>query len=489
MFKKILTKIHLPNWLTIVLFSVFLLRIPSFFEPFYYGDEMIYLTLGQGIRQGIPLYSGLHDNKPPLLYLLAALAGNVFWFKVILALWSIVTIVLFWKLCRCLFPNKEKLHKVAVIIFSLATTLPLLEGNIANAENFLIGLTIGGFLLLFSRQLTFKTIFMAGICFSLAALFKIPAIFDLAAIPIFWLITANLKKTVKNSLPLILGFALPIGLTLAWFWLHGSLVDYLKAAFLQNVGYVSTWRPGDVQKPFLARNLPLFIRAVIVVLSSGILFIFRKKLSWQFLFVSLWLVFILFAVTLSERPYPHYLLQAIAPVSLLLALFFTNRSLEQSLTVAPLLLFFLVPVYYKFWHYPTLTYYQNFIQTSLGQKTKFQYFSWFSPSANRNYKIADFLAQSSSLKEKVFILSPDAPAIYALSRRLPPVKYVADYHINDFANKAQLAKEIAAKLPRFIVLTSGSGPFNEINPILKSAYLPIDNLDGAEIWSLRKILK
>ena len=55
------------------------------FEPYYYGDEMIYLALGQGLRQGIPLYLGLHDNKPPLLYLTAAISGNLFLFKVILA--------------------------------------------------------------------------------------------------------------------------------------------------------------------------------------------------------------------------------------------------------------------------------------------------------------------------------------------------------------------------------------------------------------------
>ena len=100
---KFLNKLHLPHWLTILLAVVLVLRIPSFFEPFSYGDEMIYLALGEAIRRGIPLYKGIHDNKPPLLYILAAVAGNVFWFRVILTAWNLVTIVLFWHLMGVLF--------------------------------------------------------------------------------------------------------------------------------------------------------------------------------------------------------------------------------------------------------------------------------------------------------------------------------------------------------------------------------------------------
>ena len=69
------------RWLVIVLALVVVLRIPSLFEPYWYGDEAIYLTIGQAINRGVPLYSGTHDHKPPLLYLVAAVAGNEFWLK------------------------------------------------------------------------------------------------------------------------------------------------------------------------------------------------------------------------------------------------------------------------------------------------------------------------------------------------------------------------------------------------------------------------
>ena len=244
--KELIAKTHTPVWLTILLGIVLLLRIPSFFEPFSYGDEMIYLTLGEGIRQGATLYKEVYDNKPPLLYLLAAVAGNVFWFKATLAFWNVATIILFWKLASALFPNKEKLQKVSTAVFALLTTLPLLEGNIVNSEILMIGPIIAAFVILFTKKLNFKNIFLSGTLFGLATLFKVPAAFDLPVIVVYWLVTAGLKKddlkiTLRRSLYLFLGFLAPIGLSLVWFFFAGALGDYVRAAFLQNIGYLSSW--------------------------------------------------------------------------------------------------------------------------------------------------------------------------------------------------------------------------------------------------------
>lgn len=114
---------ELPNWMCFLLLIILILRIPSFFEPYYYGDETIYLTVGEAMKQGVTLYSGVHENKPPLLYILAAIAGNLFWFKVILAAWNIVSIVVFWKLTEVIFKQKS-VQKVATSIFAFLTTIP-----------------------------------------------------------------------------------------------------------------------------------------------------------------------------------------------------------------------------------------------------------------------------------------------------------------------------------------------------------------------------
>lgn len=490
--KKFLDKI--PYWLVAILALVFILRVPSFFEPYNYGDEMIYLTLGHGIRQGVTLYKDLHDNKPPLLYITTALAGSLFWFKVILAFWNLATIVIFWKLAQIIFAGKIKAQKVAILIFALLTTLPLLEGNIANAELFMVGPTLLAFFILLGKNLNPKKVFLAGILFGTAALFKVPAVFELPVIPIIWLISLSNKKSVWKKIAsrilfLGLGFATPILLTFVWFFFKGAFPEYLKAAFLQNAVYLSSWRPGDIHEPFLVKNAPLLIRGAIVILGMGVLTFLRKKLSSRFVLVSIWLLFTLFAVTLSERPYPHYLIQSIAPISILLTMLFLEKNLEQSLTVIPLALTLFVPVYYKFWYYPTGAYYLRFINFVTSKIDKDQYFASFNSKTKRNYQIADFLTKSSRKTEKVFVWGPDSATIYALSRRLPPIKYVADYHINDFSDKKTIVSLLSKNKPKFIILFPEAKPFPEIFPLLKNDYLLINKIDDAEIWSLISLRK
>jgi hypothetical protein len=476
---------NVPNWLMGLLALFFILRIPSFFEPYYYGDEMVYLTLGQGVRQGLTLYKDLHDNKPPLLYMTAAVAGNLFWFKVILAFWSLITIFFFFKLSKLLFEKNLKAQKLTTLLFGLLTTLPLLEGLTVNSELFMVGFTIVALLILLGKKLTNRNIFFAGILFGLGALFKIPAAFDMPVIVFYWLITEDLnnwKAILKNTVILGLGFVTPILLSFVWYFFRGALPEYIKAAFLQNVGYVSSFRPGDVQKPFLIRNSPLLIRGFIVLIGAGILFFFRKKLSKRFILLSLWTLFALFAITLSERPYPHYLIQVIAPVSLLFATFFAEKNLEQSLVVIPLALAFFTPVYYKFWLYPTVSYYERFIGFATGKETKSQYFAGFSGTVNRDYQIAEFLTTSSTEKDRVFMWDPDSAAVYALAKRMPPIKYVVDYHVTDYSTKAVEAKNIAANAPKFIILTN-SNPYLELSSLIKQRYILINQIDGAYIYS------
>ncbi len=97
--KKIAFWVHKHALLLIILGVTVLLRIPSWFEPYWYGDEGIYLTIGQALRRGVHLYSQIHDNKPPLLYFMAALAGgNQFWFKFLATIWNLATIGVFYKL-------------------------------------------------------------------------------------------------------------------------------------------------------------------------------------------------------------------------------------------------------------------------------------------------------------------------------------------------------------------------------------------------------
>ena len=493
MLKRLRNKLNLPKWLCIFLFLILILRIPSFFEPYFYGDEMIYMTLGQGIRQGIHLYKGIYDNKPPLLYIVAAIAGNLFWFKTIMAFANIISIYFFWKLSKVLFPKNNLLHKISTIVFGLLTTLPLFEGNIVNAELFMITPIIGGLIIVFSKKNNFKNLFLVGSLFSIASLFKMPALFDLPAIIIFWLIYSISNKTdfitfIKRVLYLSLGFITPILLTFIWFYFQGSLKDYVLAAYLQNVGYLSSYRPSDLQQPFIIKNLPLLTRALIVLIAAIFFYLKRKKLSKNFIFISLWLFFSLFAATLSERPYPHYLIQAVPAMSLLLGMLFTDESLEQSLTIIPLAIAFFVPVFFNYYQYPTLSYYSRFVSFVSRRISKKEYLLSFDKNVIRNYDISNFLASSMSKNEKVFIVG-DSATIYALSRKLPPIKYVADYHINDYSSLNNEVNLLSQNLPKFIVILPQKMNITPLVPIIRQNYILVSEIDGAEIWKISSLNK
>lgn len=490
MVKEILKKINsiqIPRWLVLILALCLILRIPSFFEPYSYGDETIYLALGEGVRQGKVLYKDIHDNKPPLLYFTAAVAGNLFWFKAILAFSSFITIFLFWKLISHLFPSKDKLQKIATLIFALFTTIPLLEGNIANAENFMIGLIIAGFLVLLTQKENPKNLILGGVLFSLATLFKVPAAFDLPAIIFYWLIVdglniKNIKRVIRNTVFIAIGFFVPIAFTLVWYYIRGAGQSYLISAFLQNFGYLSTFRPNDTKLPFLAKNAPLLTRGALTFAGIAILYPLRKKLSKEFIFLTVWLFLTLFAVTLSERPYPHYLLQSSAPASALFAMLFTLASLEQVFVILPLTVLLAVPVYYKFWYYSTTAYYSRFLEFAAGRTTKEEYLAKFGSHVPRAYKISEFINGVTRKSDGVFVWGPENQTIYALSRRFPPIKYVAQYHINDFSSQEEVMDSLNSNLPKIIVILPESQEFPELGKLVGQEYILIEKVDGAYIY-------
>ena len=69
-------KPHLP--LILILFFTLLLRVPSLLEPFWHGDEGVYMAVGQALLKDLSLYTGAFDNKPPAIYLLSAFSIAVF---------------------------------------------------------------------------------------------------------------------------------------------------------------------------------------------------------------------------------------------------------------------------------------------------------------------------------------------------------------------------------------------------------------------------
>jgi hypothetical protein len=81
-FKKIDIFLDKHTWLLLLFVLIIVLRLPNFFEPYWYGDEAIYLTLGTALREGGQLYTTIIDHKTPLIYYLA-MVPNQFYFRIL----------------------------------------------------------------------------------------------------------------------------------------------------------------------------------------------------------------------------------------------------------------------------------------------------------------------------------------------------------------------------------------------------------------------
>lgn len=461
----------------LIVFSV-ILRLPSLFEPYWYGDEGIYLVLGQALKKGLVWYRDIHDNKPPLLYLLAAFTGTVFWFRLLLIVWFGATLVFFYRLAQKLLPQIPAAWNWATLALIILTTV--FEGNIANAEIFIVlPVTIAMLLALRARP----NYLLIGLPFSLGFLFKVPAVFDFFAL-LLWLIFWKKPKFI-NLVWAGLGFAVPILLTMAYYGWQGGFEPYVRSALMQNIGYLASWSTGEHSTSGFTSQGGLLTRLAVIVLGSVIFIPLAKKfkLSAATGLVVIWFGWAMFGALLSERPYPHYLIQPAVPLAtLLVLLFFGGRRLLRLIILAVLAAALLAYYQIRFWHYPIIAYYQNFISWSLGQKSVQDYRNWFGPRVNNNYRLAEYLRQTIPAGESIFVWG-DEPFVYALSNRLPVGRYTVAYHVIDFNGFNSILAAWDKQPPRAVIVYQGeSRGFPGLFARLDTNYVSVLTFGEAQVY-------
>jgi hypothetical protein len=482
------------KFIIILLLVTFVFRIPSLFEPYWYGDEGVYQAVGLAIRNGDLLYKDAFDNKPPLIYLLtAATNGTMFGFRLLLMIASLGAIYFFYRLCQKLIP-KENAARMATVVFTVLTTVRLIEGNIANAENFILLPTTLGFYLILSilenkkSKKEYWRFFWVGLILSFGFLLKVPAVFDFLALYFFLLFFQDKKKVIsfgKNEIALGVGYIMLILITSLYFLIKGAFSEYFNACYLQMFGYLSSWGTGShAFSPFALLKSDLVLKGLFVAIVSGLLFVKRKGLSQLTAFIPLWFMFALFGATLSGRPYPHYLLQVVPPLAAVVSLFLLKKRTLSLSAFGLILLLSLTIVRYRFWAYPTLSYYQNFLQFTLGQKEKLAYFSYFSPNLPQMYELAEFIQASTKETDKIFIWTDD-PSLYPLSRRLPATPYTTSYHVVDLKQTAQVGKSLTKQLVPLIIVDQNGRKFPELEVLVKTKYRKIEEFGNYLVYSRR----
>ncbi len=507
---------HIP--LLILLAFMLILRIPNLFEPYWYGDEGIYLTLGNGLRQGEKLYSQIIDHKTPIIYYLA-MVPNQLSFRLLLIGWMTITTIAFHHLAKKVLPVK-RIPELVTFIFILLTTLPWFEGNIPNGELFVMGfILVGSYFLTktpyfnawtkqskpMSKVTGKKWYLLAGGLFGLGILTKVPALFDAVAfLTIAWFSLSDqiiatvfqhhklhwkqLGRPILQVSLIIGGILIPIVCSIFYFVGRGSGQAYLDYGLLYNFRYAGNWVLG------FSHPVLLFLFSLpgkVVILAGGMLLLTlgKKFFSNRFRFAVAWMLLSLVAATLSNRPYPHYFLQLVPPFALVVGLVIedilglvkrtkvVSESIVSlglvSVVVAVLLLLEVKP-------YPTYWYYHQFSQLLTGKITQEQYRDSFNYLMADNYKAAKIIRESG--ENRIFIWGTN-PTLYALSQTAPTGRFTVSFHIKDFNAYQETYDDVVNQAPLFIIIMNDeTQPFPELFEYLEEYYIPNQSFDHFTLW-------
>lgn len=451
----------------------FLLRFPSLFEPYWYGDEGVYHVLGDAINNGRSLYSEAWDNKPPLLHIIySILNSDQFLVRSLSLVFGLLSVIVFYILSSRLFQN-IKASYISTILFSILFGLPILEGNIANTENFmLLPILVSAFFVYKStnEKRNDSLIFLGGLVLGLAFIFKILAIFDFFAFLIF-LKFANTNHSFKKLANFCIGFSLPFLITSLYFLFKGNFYPYIDAVLLSNISYV-----GHGNKFIIPQGLLIF-KTLILLGSVIALLLKRNFLTRVSLFILLWLFFSIFNSFFSQRPYTHYLLLLLPSFSLLIGLIYQESKLRKLSLFLLAFVLFVVTTNFSFFN-KTVFYYQNFVSFVTENKSLYSYQRFFDDRTPTDYEIAAYVKFHTDPEDSIFIWG-DNPQVYSLSGKLPPGRYATAYHALSYKEGLEETKKALEKSnPKLIIIM----PYMKTFPFSLSNYVEKIKIDDVTIY-------
>jgi hypothetical protein len=517
--------------LLLLLLLLVVLRLPNFLEPYWYGDEGIYLTLGVALKQGAKLYAEIIDHKTPIIYYLA-MVPNQLWFRFLTTCWMLVTTAAFYHIALRLLKKLAPVI-VATFMFVIFTSVPWLEGNIPNGELFVMGfILMGGLALLYTEYFdlfmddklfsvkasTTTHLFqqkissllrntkdhilylIAGVLFGLAILTKVPALFDVAAfLSVGWFIVTSqiLSAPTKTKIwqkelaavSSCLGFILAgvvgtILFSIVYFVIRGSGQAYLDYGLLYNFRYVQSWSlPFSHPALKLVFTLPGKLGIAAILISAFT--VLRQKLTAPAQFAATWLVLALVASLLSNRPYPHYFLQLVPPACLLIGATLNSWKTKYSVVVTGLLTALIVGTIYLLdvGFYSTSKYYVNSFKYVTGQLSKAEYYQSFDHLMTDNYHAASLIAQSDD--SHLFIWGTN-PMLYALTQKMPVGRFTVSFHIKDFDAYQETMDDVYEKQPQFIVVMKNeTHQLEGLSEYLAEEYIMNSNFTYFELWKRR----
>lgn len=493
-FRKNISKEH---WIfAAILFLIFILRYPSLFEPFWYGDEGIFAAVGRNLNQGGVLYETAWDNKPPMIYLTYQVIFNLFgvsmfWLRLVTLTVVLCVAAIIYETSEATIGAKRAL--VAALVFGFLSSLRIIEGNLALTEIYMILPITLAMMVAVKRKFDYPSVFVAGFLFAVGSLYKQVGALEAAALGIFlFLTTERFFDFFKKGLVLTFGFVVPYAFTILYFAPKNLLNDYIFAAYTYYRIYLE-------ESP----QYQIFINAskilpILSVIFYGLYQKYKlKKVEITTLFF-LWVAFSLLGSYFSGRTYGHYLVQAVPAVSLLVASivipfkagrwslqFTTARAIFAAFFFIPLLILtrLLFSDFLSGGPINQIKYYKNFIDYAAGNKGLGEYNNFFDRNVNTIMALADSIDQS-GYRGKIIYIWGDFPWLYAIVDAKNPSRYVTSFHVFGVPNgPEEVASDLNSNLPDLIIKSEHSiGYFSELEMLIANRYTHVSKVETADVY-------
>ena len=317
-------------------------RGPTFLRSVIDWDESLYLLIARGWSEGAVPYTGLWDHKPVGVYLIL----RAFAWTDDLAIFGmrLAAVVFVFLSALCLRRIAIEFYRSAAAGTTAAVLYPVLSlhlgGSAANTEVFFTAFTLLGLSLLL-RLSSAKTAragrsaLLLGSGFAWGAAFQVKylVLVELGFLAAMFALLHRSRGSLRRSDLLLpgLGFVLPTALVAIYFLAAGAFAEFVDANLLANLRHAEgagsghpTLAAAKALLRFLGCSLPVAVVGGIARLvvdgaqrmRDSVGLVSSPALD---LFLGGWLVMCLVEASLTGKFYPHYLLPALAPLTLLAA--------------------------------------------------------------------------------------------------------------------------------------------------------------------------
>jgi hypothetical protein len=375
------------------------------------------------------------------------------------------TIVLMFLLGRKLLDATTGI--AAAASYGALSLTPTIQGIAANAENFLIFLALAGILLLLraldSRRSTL--LLFSGVTLGLAFLMKQHGIFFIAFGGTVLVCSElhhrpfNGRRCLSRSLVFATGAFLPVGLTFLAillladfekFWLWTVMVprDYVTAVPL-HLGFDLLWKRFNL---VAAPALPFWCVAGIGLAAPA----WSARARGRGALVLGFALFSFLSMTPSLRFRPHYFLQILPAVALLVGIAVSSigdllaRTRSTMLVRATQVLVVLLSVFY-------LAYGEQAFLFRMSPTEVSRYIYTLNPFPE-SLEIARYIRSNSTRDDRIAVLGSE-PQIYFYSQRRSATSYILmyplmEYHSRVLEMQQEVIEEIERQEPKYLVFVN-----------------------------------